>query len=300
MKRTRLIIIVSSLLLFVLGIAAGDFSFNGSHEGIYLLKGTDRKLFTLKDGLQLTEYERLIARVEFEALYDRWRSKEKAAQGRPYLKYSWHEKKGGGYFISFLPDGTKFLACFGRAVDAARNPVKGLFPGGGLPGAHYENADLKTNETGIVFFDGNQWQHMRLTAEEAIFSKADPLLRIEPGQWEFVGSKILFASQFRLALKSSHLAKMGGVPVSIDRYLLYHAGDRFFTLATRLKNPGTESLTYQHDCGKESPQIAKIAPGLTETIVQTIGMAGNDPQKEATCKPATGLHPEELRFFLSR
>jgi len=301
MKRTRLLIIVSFLLLFFLAIVAGEFSFNGEHEGLYMLKGTEHKLFELKDRLQLADYERLIARVEFEALYDRWRSKEKSAQGKPYLKYSWHEEKGGGYFISFLPDGTKFLACFGRAVDAAGNPVKGLFPGGGLPGYHYESAGLKTSETGIVFFDGKEWQHLRYKAEEALLSQADPLLRLEPNQWEFMGSKILFASQFRLALKSSHLAKAGGVPVSIDRYLIYHAGDRFFTRATRLTNSGTTTaFAYQYSCGNEPARTAIIAPSQIETIVQTIGMAGNDPQTGTVCRPAAGLHPDELSFFLSR
>jgi hypothetical protein len=301
MKRTRLFIIVSTLLLFVLGIAGSDFSFHGKPEGVYLLKGTEGKLISLQDRLQLGDYERLLARVEFEALYDRWRSKEKAAQGRPYLKYSWHGENGSGYFISFLPDGTKFLTCLGRSVDAANNTVKGLFPGGGLPGSHYETAALKTNATGIVFFDGKEWRHLRQKTGEALFSPADPLLRLTPGQWEFLGSKVLFASQFHLALKSSHLAKAGGVPVSIDRYLIYHAGDRFFTLATRLTNRGVAQLGYQYSCGKEPTAVAiSLLPGRPETIVQTIGMAANDPQNGSLCKAAVELNPDELGFFLSR
>jgi hypothetical protein len=315
MKRTRLIIIVSALLLFVLGITSSDFSFHGKPEGIYLLKGTDRKLIVLQDHLKLADYERLIARVEFEALYDRWRSKEKSAQGRPYLKYSWHAKKGSGYFISFLPDGTKFLVCLGRAIDAANNPVKGLFPGGGLLGSHYETAALKTNATGVVFFDGKEWQHLRHKADEALLSQADPSLRLEPGQWEFLGSRILFASQFHLALKSSHLAKVGAVPVSIDRYLIYHAGDHFFTLANRLTNLGTAPLGYHYSCGNEPSTRAistptgnsgwpekkmPLLPGRAEIVVQTIGMLNNDLKNEPLCKPVVELASEELRFFLSR
>jgi len=316
MTRTSQIIIAIIILLFVSGIAITDFSFHGSPEGFYLLKGANRKLFTLKDHLQLPEYERLIARIEFEALYDRWRSKEDAAKGVPYLKYSWHKKNGSGYLINFFPDGTKFLACFGRAVDEKNYPVKGLFPGGGLPGYHYENAELKTNETGIALFDGKEWHQQRQKTDETIFSASDPTLRLKPGQWEFLGSKVLFASQFRLALKSSHMAKLGPIDVRIDRYMIYHAGDRFFTLANRLINMGTDPLDYHYTCSNESltrdvnssadtesrsrKKLITLLPGRTEIIVQTIGIAAHNTETGSPCKPAVSLNPEELGYFLSR
>jgi len=316
MNRTRLIIVAIIILLFVSGIAMTDFSFNGRTEGLYLLKGSGRKLFTLKDHLQLNEYERLIARVEFEAFYDRWRSKEDAAQGTPYLKYSWHKKNGNGYFINFFPDGTKFLACFGRAVDEKNNPVKGLFPGGGLPGYHYENAELKTNETGIALFDDKEWHHLWQKTEETIFSASDPTLRLKPGQWKFLGSKVLFASQFRLALKSSHIAELGPINARIDRYLIYHAGDRFFTLVNRLTAMGTEPLGYHYTCTDEPltggvrssaddrertrEQSIALLPGRAEIIVQTIGIAAHGAETGSPCKPAVNLDSEELVYFLSR
>lgn len=316
MNSSRPIIIAIILLLIASGIAVTDFSFHGKPEGIYLLKGTDRKLFALKDHLQLTEYERLIARVEFEAMYDRWRSKKDAAKGAPYLKYSWHKKTGGGYIINFFPDGTKFLACFGRAVDDKNRPVKGLFPGGGLPASHYETASLKTNRTGLVLYDGKEWHHLQQNADEAIFRPSNPAPGIKPGQWEYLGSRILFASQFRLALKSSHTADLGSDSVRIDRYLIYHAGDCYFTLANRLTNMGTAPLGYQYSCNEQSLPEATLSaadkrgtplkrsvlllPGRAVVIVQTIGMAPLVPGTAPPCEPSMKLDPDELGYFLSR
>lgn len=316
MKRVHQLILAVVLLLFSLSINFGCFSFHGKPDGIYLLKGSSGKLFELKDDILLGEYERLIAKIEFQAFYERWRSKEKAEQGRPYLKYRWSAKDGRGYFISFFPDGTKFLTCFGRYVDDNNNHVRGLFAGGGLPRSHYENAALKTNETGSVAFDGKEWHHLQRKTEEAIFSAYDPSIQIKPGQWEFLNSEVLFASQFLLALKSSHLAKLGTISVRMDRYLIYHAGDRFFTLVNRLTNSGAAPIGYNYTSGNEpftgdfrspadnrgwkSEASIALLPGRDETVVLTIGMANNDPETGSPRKSSVNPDPEELRFFLSR
>jgi hypothetical protein len=250
MKLSHLIFAITVILLLTAALFS-HFNFEGDFDGIYLLKGPPGKLFELKDDILLGEYERLIAKIEFQAFHERWRSKDKTGDGHPYLKYQWSRKTGKGYFISFFPDGTKFLACFGRYLDDFKNPVKGLFVGGGLPKSHYETAEVKMNQTGVAFFSGKEWHHLWCNANEAIFSSADATKQITPGQWEFLGSKVLFASQFRLALKSSHLAKVGQIPVKIDRYLIYHAGDRFFTLINRLTNTGDSPLCYHYTYGDE-------------------------------------------------
>jgi len=246
MKHPRLIISVTVLLLFSFGITGGRFSFHGMPTGVYLLKGADRHLFELNDQLQLVDYERLIAKIEFEALFDRWRSKDKAADGTPYLKYSWERKNGSGYLINFFPDSSRFLVCLGRFRDADNNPVRGIFVGGGLPRAHYENAALKTPETGVAYSDGRGWHHLWGSSAEALSSAAASAGPVNPGSWEFIGSKILFSTQYQLAIKSSHLIKLGQQPLRVDRYLNYHAGDRFFYLITRFTNPWSEPLTYHY------------------------------------------------------
>ncbi len=314
MKHPRLNYYIIALLLMTTVILCCRLNFDGKGEGLYLLKGASGKLFELKDNLLLGEYERLIGKIEFQALYERWRSKERAAQGRAYIKYSWSMKSGNGYFINFFPDGTKLLACFGGFIDDFNKPVKGLFVGGGLPKSHYENAELKTNETGVAFFDGNTWHHLRRNTEEAIFSVSNPSLRIKPGKWEFLGSKVIFATQFRLALKSSHLARIGPISVRIDRYLMYHAGDSFFTLANRLTNMGTAPLDYHYIYGNEqwegsydssanntgwsSENSRPILPSRAETMVLTMGMADNDPKTGLQCKPEVTPDPSELQYLL--
>src|SRR6185369_3488394 len=203
MKRPRLIILVIILLLFSFGITGGRFSFHGKPAGVYLLKGAERHLFELKDHLKLADYERLIVRIEFEALYERWRSKDEAADSNPYLKYSWDKKSGSGYLINFFPDGSRFLVCLGHFRDTDNNPVHGIFVGGGLPGTHYENAALKTPETGVAYSDARGWHHLWGSTAETLSSAAATAGQVNPGSWEFVGSEILFSSQYQLALKSS-------------------------------------------------------------------------------------------------
>ena len=314
MKHSRLKFCIFTILLLAVAILCGRFTFGSAWEGIYLLKGNSGKLFELKNDLALRDYERLVARMEFQALYERWRSKEKAAQGHSYLKYRWDRINGNGYFINFFPDGTKLLACFGGYIDDSNNPIKGIFTGGGLPKSHYENSSLKTKETGVAFFDGNMWHHLGLNNEEAISPASDPSLRIKPGKWEFLGSKVLFASQFRLAIKSSHLAKIGPVPVRIDRYLIYHAGDRFFTLANRLTNVGTAPLDYYYTYDGKPLQVnfgslakntelardnsRSLLPGRAGTMVLTMCIEGNDQKTELQCKPKVNLDPLELQYFL--
>jgi len=278
MKRTRLIIIAIILLLFSIGIIGGRFSFHGKPAGIYLLKDTDGHLFELKDQLQLADYERLIARVEFEALYERWRSRDKAADGTPYLKYSWNREDGSGYFINFFPDGSKFLVCLGRFRDADNKPVHGIFTGGGLPHTHYEDTALKTPETGVAYYDESGWHHLWGSTPETLSSAAARPVR--PGSWEFIGSEILFSSQYQLALKSSHLIRLDQQPLRVDRYFNYHAGERFFSLITRFTNPGSKPLTYRYCYNdlRSSPSGSADDTKLMERIDIssnfTIGLSG--------------------------
>ncbi len=238
-------------LLIVFFCATTRFDLDGPLEGLYLLKGENGHLFEVKHDILLGEYQRLIGKVEFEALYARWRSETSVDKGRPYLKYQWHEKGGRGYFVTFFPDGSKFLACFGRFVDDGKKAVKGLFVGGGLPYSHYENAELKMNETGVAIYNGREWHHLWCNANEAIFPASDPRIQIPPSNWEFLGSRVIFASQYQLIIKSSHLVRLDTVPVRVDRYMIYHAGDRFFTLVNRLTNIGNSRASYCYVYGDE-------------------------------------------------
>lgn len=284
MKHKQLLLTTASLLLAA-SILCGSFNFAGNWEGLYLLKGSPGKLFELKDDILLGEYERLLARIEFQALHERWRSRD-AMGGRSYLKYRWSADPGNGYFINFFPDNSKFLACFGR-FDADEDMVgKGLFVGGGLPGSHYETAAVKTKETGVAFFDGRGWQRLWGNAQEAISPTADGREQIFPVQWQFLGSKVLFASQYRLALKSSHLARVGQIPVRIDRYLIYHAGERFFTLVNRLTNTGSMPLSYNY-CYGDAAAIGKPGTAPGKTVLNQNSSAGS-----CDCSnPASGEEP---------
>lgn len=251
-KRRKLVALLALVFPLVFFCATTRFDFGSQIDGIYLLKGGKGHLFELKDNILPGEYHRLIGKVEFEALYSRWRSEKNADKGKPYLKYQWHEKDGRGYFITFFPDGSKFLACFGRFIDDGNKPVKGLFVGGGLPYSHYEeDSELKMNETGVAFYNSREWHHLWCNANEAIFPASDQRTSISPGSWEFLGSRVVFASQYQLIIKSSHQVRLDTVPVRIDRFLIYHADNRFFTLAIRLTNIGNSPASYCYAYGDE-------------------------------------------------
>jgi hypothetical protein len=288
MKLTCLIIIPIIFLLFSYAIYGSCFNFHGSPAGIYLLKGAGKHLFELKDRLQLADYDRLIAKIEFGALYERWRSKDKAADGTPYLKYSWSRNAGGGYLISFFPDGSRFLICLGRFPDSDSKPVKGIFVGGGLPPVHYENAALKTPETGAAYHDASGWHHLWGSTAEELFSMDDADRPIKPGSWEFLGSKILFSSQYQLALKSSHLVRLGQKPLKVDRYFNYHAGDRVFTLAISTTNPGNSPVTYQYSYGSSGTPIGKEARQIDLSGNYYIGLSGFRYAPELKTAPVAG------------
>lgn len=252
-KKKRYFALVSVLLLISACIATTKFNFDSSLEGLYLLKGTKGYLFELKDDILLGEYDRLLFKLEFDAFRARWFSNtpEKTDRVHPYLRYAWNSKAGNGYFICYFPDGTKLLTCLGRYVDDDKKTVHGLFVGGGLPTSHYESGTVKLNETGVAYFDGSRWQHIWCIANEILFSSADPYRQIPPSSWTFLNSKIVLGSQDNLILKSSHLVQLDNVPVRIDRYLIYHAGNKYFHLVNRLTNTGSGSVTYHYLYGDE-------------------------------------------------
>lgn len=299
MKRVYQLIFAVILLLFSLAINFGSFSFHGRPDGIYLLKSSDRKLFALKDRLRLDEYERLIARIEFEAFYERWRNQDNSATGTPFLKYNWNRKDGAGYLISFFPDGSRFLACLGRFLDTDINSVKGLFVGGGLPPGHYENPTLKTPETGVAFYDQRGWHHLWGRTAETISSPATATDPVSFSRWEFLGSEILFSSQYHLALKSSHLLRLGQQPLKVERYLNYHAKDRFFSLVNRFTNSGSLPLAYNYTYGNDplNPHSGRTDRNGRQDLLNKVDLTNNQfiglsgiqyaPDKEKTTAPAS-------------
>ena len=253
MSKFHKALLVSVPLFLTVCILITKFDFRDTWDGLYLLKGEKGFLFELKDDLLLGEYERLLFKFEFDAIRARLftNSPERPNRVTPYLDYSWDSAAGKGYFLTFFPDGTKFLTCLGRYVDDDKRQVHGLFVGGGLPATRYESGAITLNETGVAYFDGRKWQHIWCIANEVLFSSLDPYRQVPPSAWTFLGSKLLFGTQDDLIIKSSHSVELAGVPVRIDRYLIYNSGNRYFHLVNRLTNAGSRPVTYHYIYGDE-------------------------------------------------
>lgn len=258
-KRTTLLLALSIPLVLV--VATIRFRYSGNLDGIYLLKGTKGALFEVKDDIYLGEYEKVLAKMEFEPLLAPFLKKVGIESSTPYLKYKWNETSGNGYVKSFFRDGTKLLICFSRFLDNDGNAPKGLFVGGGLPYNHYQKSEVKANETGMAFYDGNEWRHLWCNANETITSVSQQHVPLNPATWQYHGSKVLYADESELILQSIHSVIINGVPFRIDRHALYRAGDRYFTLLINITNVGTKPAGYFYVYGDE-PWVGKYGTSV--------------------------------------
>lgn len=246
-KRAVLCLLLCLVAMVVLLIATTRFNIEGDWEGLYLLNGTEGKLFELKDDILLGEYERLIFKFNFESL--KAQLPEKKRLRGPYFEYKWQKRRGHGYIHSFFPDGSRFIACFSRFRDSQNKVPKGLFVGGGLPSSKYENKDILNEETGVAWFDGTRWYHLWCNANEAI-AAADGKQSF-PSQWEFLGSRVVYDHNGELILASNHRVTLDGHPFQVNRYVLYTAGDRHFFLIIDIKNIDSMPASYYYLYGDE-------------------------------------------------
>lgn len=243
---------IGVLTLILILTAFIRFDIEGDLEGIYLLKGINGKLLEVRDDVFLGEYERVLWKFDVHPFLARiTKSEETQLQAATYLKYKWHQGKGHGYIQSFLADGKKLILCFGRFLDSDNKSPNGLFVGGGLPYSKYEDSMVKMNETGMAYFDGKNWQHIWCNANEAIVSASNPKVMIYPSSWQFLGSKVLLASNSELIIKSSHQTKIDEVPVRIDRFAIMRAGDTYFLLVIKVTNIGDSPTGYYYVYGDE-------------------------------------------------
>lgn len=239
--------VLSAVFLFV----TTHFDIKGHYEGIFLLKARHGALFEIKDDLYLGDGSRLIFGLDTDqAPFRYFRVKKKPEPGKPFLEFKWDKDDGSGYVMNFLPDGGRILTCFSRFCDSEGLYNHGLFVGGGLPaGVRYDRTNL-INETGMSYSDGTRWYHLWCNANEGLASVKD-LRHADPAHWLFLGSKILNYSDKALAIKSSHEALVDGVPLRIDRYAYFKAGDKFFILSIIIKNTGNAPVSFYYAYGDE-------------------------------------------------
>jgi len=242
--------LVALLLLAALALTV-RITIRGDLEGIYVLRGTHGKLLELKDDVLLGEYERVLFKTDLHSLHLLSRRAPESYPHNPYLTYKWNRKWGHGFVQSFSSDGSRFVVCFSRFLDSNDTVPRGLFVGGGLPYSRYESSKVQLNETGVAFFNGSRWYHIWCNANEAIAGSNSPNNLQFPANWDYLGSKIHYATSRKIMIQSSHRTEIDGVPVQIERFMLYRAGDRYFVMVTRIQNIGTHPTGYFYVYGDE-------------------------------------------------
>lgn len=266
-NRLPILFLAILILPLTVFISITHFDFSGDYEGIYLLRCSHGAVFDLQNEDFLGDEHKIIFRVDFQPVFD-FLIKRKSIPGltpllhlmgvdtnateESQIHYRWSERTGRGYVESHFPDNKRLITCFSRFKDSGNGVApKGIFVGGGLPGAKLEDPNVTKNETGMAFFNGKEWQHLWCNANEALGIGFDPDHMLTPSHWEFLGSKILNKSKSKLILKSSHKVEFQGVPLHMDRYAVFRTDDAYFILMIVLKNRNSYDVPYFYIYGDE-------------------------------------------------
>jgi len=249
-KMIKVVLILLGTLLAVM-LATVRFNVTGNYEGIYLLEGKAGYLFELKDDLFMNEERRYIGGVDLGHAIRSLKHPFKAdALQEPYLSYAWNERAGDGYIRNHFGGGKQLLTYLSRFVDDGGKEVFGLFVGGGLPEHVRGRIKHAKNETGMAFFDGARWHHLWCNTNEALFSSRS-FVPLYPSSWKFLGSRVLHNAKDDLILESTHEVAIDGVPLRIDRYAQFRAGETYFVLSQYITNIGDRPATYSYLYGDE-------------------------------------------------
>lgn len=242
---TMILIVLPLLFLFY----ATHFDFSSDFEGIYILNCDRGLLFDIKNDLMLGEENRLLAKIEFNPIYNFFSGKKKHPANTPHLNYRWNNRNGSGYIFNYSADGKQLLTCFSRFRDSRGKIPKGLFVGGGLPYSNHDNIELTMSATGMAHFDGKAWRHLWCNVNETIASTPED--KHDPSSWKFLGSKVLFANDAKLVIRSSHEVPFRNTVLRVDRYAIFRAGETYFTLLIKIANIGTYPTDYYYVYGDE-------------------------------------------------
>ena len=238
--------------LFALLIAfalVSHFNITGKFGGLFLLKGKDGALFEVKDDLYLGDGRRLILGLDLDSpRYRIFRFFNRQKPHESYLYSEWDEKTGSGFVRNFLPDGRQILTCFGRYQEDEKQEVHGLFVGGGLPSSVRDDDKVKMDETGMAYYNGKRWYHIWCNVNEGI-SSGITFEKHSPSAWKYIGSKVLDKGSKALTIKSSHEVVVDGIPIRIDRYAHFRAGDAYFLLGIVITNKGKANAVYYYCYG---------------------------------------------------
>jgi hypothetical protein len=230
------------LALTVAFFATTRVRIGGSFYGLYLLERASGRPLEIKDDLKLGDGPRLLGGVSFTWLHERLH----AAERLPRLDLDWDED-GSGIVTSYLADGRELQTLFGRYLDDDGRTPRGLFVGGALPDVAATTAQ---NQSGMALRDARGWHHIWCNVNEALLDVTTTRMSF-PGEWTFLGSRVLVDTPDRVVIASEHEIVLAGGSLRVERYAAFRSGRTFFRLGINLINLGEEPVTISYAYGDE-------------------------------------------------
>lgn len=222
----------------------------GDFRGIYLLHGQTKR-FKLTDDLHLDEPPQVLFGVSFELASRLHKFLRHKWLPLPHLRYEWNARNGTGYVENHLDATRDILTCFSRFEDAGGMVTSGVFVGGGLPYSKRDDPSLIQNRTGMAYYNGRRWFHLWCTVNESLASARQTGHLSYPSSWKYLGSEILRGTPDEVVITSAHEMAVDGVPLHMDRYAFFRAGDPYFILIVKVSNRGHAPAAYIYTYGDE-------------------------------------------------
>ncbi len=240
------------------------FGITSSNAVIYFVKNTDGSLKVTND-LNFDEANRLLFMVDGSCL---WRFVEGVAAAilkKSLIEVTWNNEDGNGVIKEYRPDGTRFLIILSRYSETEGRP-RGLFIGGDLPYGDVDRwLDRSRNNTGIAYYDGQKWQHIWCSINEAMTIKGLDDISIGPWRWRYLGSRVLKSTASEVILESLHELHLvrNSLPIHLKmkRILLKRAAADYIVLKVEITNIGNSVVYYNYSFGDE-PWVGEFGSSL--------------------------------------
>jgi hypothetical protein len=221
---------------------------SGNWQGIFLLVAKEGVRLELKDDLFLGDGSRLLGGISFSRVRRAFFGAAPVVSSVPWLELDWDYAAGRGIVRNHFADGTELVTLFSRYEDSQGNQPHGLFVGGALPDV---SADARNqDESGMSYHDSRGWHHVWCNVNEGIRDDARGEMSF-PGQWKFLGARVLIHDRDRVVIESSHELPFSTGPVRMDRFAYFRAGKPWFKLGIRLVNAGDAPARYSYTYGDE-------------------------------------------------
>ncbi|HSM92608.1 MAG TPA: hypothetical protein VLT47_06925 [Anaeromyxobacteraceae bacterium] len=273
--RARTAVALVALALAAALFASTHVRITGGLYGVYLLTSASGRPLEIKDDLLLGDGPRLLGGIDFSWIQDRLH----AADALPRLDLDWDEEEGSGIVTSHLADGRKVQTLFGRYVDSEGRTPHGLFVGGAIPEV---SASREQNQSGMALHDARGWHHVWCNVNEGLLDLASGRM-LFPGDWRFLGSRVLVDAPDRVVIESSHEVALASGPLRVERYAAFRSGRPFFRLGINFVNVGDQPVTIAYAYGDEpwvgefgsaAGNVGWVDRGLVEVVT------GVDPRVE--------------------